>query len=84
MIQRVATTASVMKLSNDSLLDNLWKHRQAYPGLLLMPHLNIYSIQNKFDELKLINGELRAGILVLTETKIDATYSDSQFKISNY
>ena len=49
-----------------------------------MPHLNIYSIQNKFDELKLINGELRAGILVLTETNIDATYSDSQVKISNY
>ena len=49
-----------------------------------MAHLNINSIQNKFDELKLINNKLRAGILVLTETKIDATYPDSQFKISNY
>ena len=80
----VGSNSNIGDDANESLLVTLWNHRQAYPDLLLMAHLNINSVQNKFDELKLINNKLRAGILVLTETKIDATYPDSQFKISNY
>ena len=64
--------------------DSLISHRQAHPNLLFLAHLNINSLQSKFDELQLINNRLRAGILVLTETKIDSSYPDSQFKLSNY
>ena len=42
----------------------LWNQRQAYPCLLLMAHLNINSVHNTFDELKLIDNKLRAGILL--------------------
>lgn len=77
-------SSNIVDETNDSLSDTLWNQRQAYPGLLLMASLNINSVQNTFDELKLIDDKLRAGILVLTETKIDATYADSLFKISNY
>lgn len=51
---------------------------------LLLLHLNINSLQNKFDELKVINAELRAGIIVLTETKIDSSYTNAQFSLPNY
>lgn len=70
----VGSNSNIADETNDSLSDTRWNQRQAYPGLLLMAHLNINSVQNTFDELKLIDDKLRAGILVLTETKIDATY----------
>lgn len=61
-----------------------FSHRQANPVFLRMAHLNINSIQNKFDELRLTNDKLKTGILVITETKIDSPFSDSQFKMENY
>ena len=78
------SNSNIADKADDSLSDTLWNLTQAYPGLLFMAHLKINSLKNNFDELKLINDKLRAGILVLTKTKIDATYPDSQFKISNY
>ena len=49
-----------------------------------MLHININSLQNKFEELKLINDKLRASIIILTKTKIDSMYPESQFKLNNY
>ena len=34
-------------------------------------HLNIYIIQNKFEDLTILNRSLKAQILVLSETKIN-------------
>ena len=50
-------------------------------GLLI--HQNINSLENKFEELKFINDKIKASI-VLTETKIDSSYPDSQFRMQNY
>ena len=47
-------------------------------------HFNINSYQNKFEELKLINQTAQASIIILTETKIDSSYPNSQFKMTNY
>ena len=47
-------------------------------------HLNINSLQNKFDELKLLNKTLKAHILDISETKIDTSYPNSQFTIPGY
>ena len=71
-------------LQQDYNNESIFSHRQANPGLLLMAHSNINSIQNKSDELRLINDKLKTGILVITKTKIDSSYRDSQFKIENY
>ena len=32
----------------------------------------------------MINEKMRASVLILTETKIDSTYTNDQFKMSNY
>lgn len=42
-------------------------------------HLNINSIRNKFEELKLLNDSLKAWILI--KTKIDCSYPDDQFRL---
>ena len=47
-------------------------------------HLNINSIQNKFEELKQLNDCLKAHVIVLSETKIDSSYPSSQFSLSGY
>lgn len=51
---------------------------------VLLIHQNINSLQNKFEELKFINDKIKASIIVLTETKIDSSYPDSQFRMQNY
>ena len=51
---------------------------------LLMVHLNINSVQNKFDELKLLNRILKSQVIILSETKIDSTYKDDQFRLHGY
>ena len=50
---------------------------------LVIGNLNINSISNKFDNLKLIiQGKI--GILVITETKTDSTFPLNQFVIQCY
>ena len=68
---------------NDNL-QGLLDTRQTYANHCLLAHLNINSLQNKFDELQLIMNKLKAEILVLTETKIDSSYPNSQFTLTNY
>lgn len=58
--------------------------RQTHHNQDLLIHLNINSIQNKFDELKEINKALKASLLILTETKIDCSYPNNQFKLTGY
>ena len=50
---------------------------------LVIGHININSIRNKFESLKiLIKGNL--DIIVITETKIDETFPSRQFAIEGY
>ena len=51
---------------------------------LMIAHLNINRLQNKFDDLQILNDTLKAHILVVSETKIDRTYPDSQFFMEGY
>lgn len=46
--------------------------------------MNINSIQNKIDEVKIVNRELKSHIIFLTETKIDSSYPSSQFQLEGY
>ena len=50
---------------------------------LIIGHLNINSISNKFDYLKLIT-QGKIDILVITETKTDSTFPLNQFTIQGY
>ena len=50
---------------------------------LITGNLNINSISNKFDQLKLfVQGKI--DILIVTETKLDSTFPTSQFVIFGY
>ena len=50
---------------------------------LIIRNLNINSISNKFDQLKLfVQGKV--DILIVTETKLDSTFATSQFPIDGY
>ena len=50
---------------------------------LLIGNLNISSIPNKFDQLKLlVRGKVDS--LVITETKLDSTFPTSQFLIKGH
>ena len=50
---------------------------------LIIGYLNINSISNKFDQLKLfVQGKV--DILIVTETKLDSTFPTSPFVIDGY
>ena len=51
---------------------------------LLLCHLNINSIQNRFDKLANVIHILKTHIIFIGETKIDSTYPNSQFNIPGY
>ena len=65
-------------------LQDLVDLKREHPNQQLLFHLNINSLQSKFDELKVINSELKAGIIVLTETKIDSSYTNAHFSLPNH
>ena len=46
-------------------------------------HLNVNSLQNK-KEVELLIRQFKAQVIFLTETKIDASYPNSQFVIDNF
>ena len=51
---------------------------------LMIAHLNINSVQNKLDDLKLLNRELKSQVIFLSATKIDSSYKDDQFLMRGY
>ena len=62
------------------ILDNL---RKKNFGRLTIGHLNINSLRNKFDALKsLIQGKV--DIFVVSETKLDESFPQSQFAIDGF
>ena len=64
--------------------DNILEEGKRNFSELLLVHLNVNSIQNKIDEIKLLNKDLKAQIIFLSEMKIDSSYHDVQFTIQGY
>ena len=72
---------STDSLSNQS--DALTEIRIKNPKRLIIAHLNINSLRNKFDYLKILVQD-KIDILVVTESKLDETFPGSQFHIPGY
>ena len=68
-------------VTDNAQLESLRKHANKD---ILMCHLNINSIQNKFEELAATIKKIGAHIAFISETKIDASYPDAQFSIPGY
>ena len=49
-----------------------------------MCHLNINSIQNKFEELAGLIKDSRTQLMIVSESKIDSSYPNSQFSIPGF
>ena len=62
---------------NDDLI-GLSKQRLTYPKNLIIGHLNINSVRNKFSSLQQTVLS-KTDILLLSETKIDNSFPNSQF-----
>ena len=72
---------SFLSESSDTLNDDLIglsKKCLTYPKNLIIGHLNINSVRNKFSSLQQ-SFLSKTDILSLSETKIDDSFSDSQF-----
>lgn len=55
----------------DSQRHSIFEERQINSSGAFIMHLNINGLQNKYDELKLLNDTLKAHIIVISETRID-------------
>ena len=64
-------------------VEHLNELRLKHKNKLVICHLNINSLSNKFDQLKLIIKN-KGDILVITETKLDSSFPYSQFTIDGF
>ena len=71
----------IRKIEKDS--DFLRILRVKNVNRLIIGNLNINSISNKFDQLKLF-ARGKVDILIVTETKLDSTFPTSQFVTDGY
>ena len=55
----------------------------SYPNNMIIGHLNINSIRNKFEMLSLPIAQY-VDILMLSETKLDSTFPSTQFLINGF
>ena len=67
----------------DEIFQDLRNVRLKNMGRIILANLNINYIRNKFDQLKTIIKD-NVDILILTETKIDASFPEAQFNIDGY
>jgi hypothetical protein len=58
--------------------------RKRYPGNFLVTHININSLQHKFDELCIILKNNLVDCLFVSETKLNTSHPAEQFEIENY
>ena len=62
----------------------LLERRRRHKREIHICHLNINSLQNKVEELNNLNLQLKAQVVILTETKIDKSYSNEQLAWTGY
>ena len=71
-----------MEHHRDTIAD-LKTLRLKYPSNVIIGHLSINSIKNKFELLSLLIGS-KIDISLISETKIERTFPTSQFLMSGY
>ena len=65
-------------------LQILSKNRLKYPTNPLTDYLNIHSLRNKISDGREVTGKLSFDYFVISETKLNESFSSAQFAISNY
>ena len=78
-INQLNDTNSEEALENDALNEI----RKKSPNHIIITHLNINSIRSKFEMLKEVVGN-KINILLISETKLDDTFSLNQFILEGF
>ena len=65
-------------------LHMLQKDRRQYLNSPLIGYLNINSVRNKIADLQIIIQNIPLDYLVLSETKLDESFPNAQFKLDGY
>lgn len=60
------------------------KIRKDHPKNIVIAHLNINSLRNKFDEVKCIMRNLYLDIFSVSESKLDESFSNNLFRIEQF
>ena len=63
-----------------SSLEGLYNLRAFYPKNIILSYINVNSIRNKLDDLKVLLGK-SLDIISISETKLDETFPTEQFAI---
>ena len=69
--------------SNVSVGSALKFYRSKYPKKLIIGHVNINSIRNKFEILNTLLSEV-LDVLMITDTKLDDSFPEQQFHIEGF
>ena len=83
-------TAKNSKISDNKLdtmhenpIDSIRQLKLSNPHKIILSHLNINSLRNKFESIAdVIQGTFH--LFLLSETKIDESFPDEQFRLNNY
>lgn len=79
------STDSMESSDNESIdMPEIINLRQRDSRGLTVLHLNVNSLQNKLEEVKILIDDIKAQVVFLTETKTDSSYPNSQFKLEGY
>ena len=67
----------------ESPIDSIRQLKLSNPHKIILGHLNINSLRNKFESITdVIQGTF--DIFLLSESKIDESFPDKQFRLNNY
>ena len=64
-------------------LEGLYNLRVFYPKNIILSYINVNSIRNKLDDLKILLGK-SLDIICISETKLDETFPTAQFAIDGF
>ena len=70
-------------MGENSISDNLRKLRMQNPKKVVMGHLNINSLPNKFEGIMDIVAK-NIDVFLISETKIDYSFPEAQFQYNGY
>ena len=76
-------SANINHQRNDDFLAEIRKFKFKHAKNMIIAHYNINSIRNKFTELRRILDIDLCHILAISETKLDASFTSSQFQINH-
>lgn len=75
---------NTLRIQREDYLCNSAKAMSLGSNSLNIAHINIRSLRNKVDEVRLLLSVCKFDILSITETHLDDTISDRQLEVENY